>query len=63
MISAEDEPDVSIPPAVDGLLRVHRRIIGILDVESGHLPQGSCNTVHTRLLVTAIHVSFMRSMF
>jgi hypothetical protein len=34
MISAKDEPDVVLPPAVDGLLRVHKRITDGLDVET-----------------------------
>uniref|UniRef100_A0A0E0FDS0 K Homology domain-containing protein n=1 Tax=Oryza meridionalis TaxID=40149 RepID=A0A0E0FDS0_9ORYZ len=31
MLSAKDEPDAPVPPAVDGLLRVHKRITDGLD--------------------------------
>lgn len=53
MISAKEEPDASIPPAMDALLRVHKWIIDGLDGESGRAPPGSDNTVSTRLLVSA----------
>ncbi|CAL9194583.1 unnamed protein product [Musa hybrid cultivar] len=53
MISAKEEPDASISPAMDGLLRVHKRIIDGLDGESGHAPSGGGNTAATRLLVAA----------
>ncbi|RWW21754.1 hypothetical protein BHE74_00005234 [Ensete ventricosum] len=53
MISAKEEPDASISPAMDGLLRVHKRIIDGLDGESGHAPSGAGNTAATRLLVAA----------
>ncbi|XLT13912.1 hypothetical protein HN51_059602 [Arachis hypogaea] len=29
MVSTKDEPDSSLPPAVDGLLRVHKRLDGL----------------------------------
>ncbi|WOK97126.1 hypothetical protein Cni_G05834 [Canna indica] len=52
MISAKEEPDASISPAMDGLLRVHKRIIDGLD-ESGNAPPSAGNVVPTRLLVAA----------
>lgn len=53
MISAKDEPDAPLPPAVDGLLRVHKRITDGLDGESDQ-PQRAAGTVGpTRLLVPA----------
>ncbi|KAF0922233.1 hypothetical protein E2562_029124 [Oryza meyeriana var. granulata] len=46
MISAKDEPDTPISPAMDGLLRVHKRIAEGSDGDSG-------NVGPTRLLVPA----------
>ncbi|XP_058078213.1 flowering locus K homology domain-like isoform X2 [Magnolia sinica] len=51
MISAKEEQEASTPPAVDGLLRVHKRTVDGLDNDSGHAPPGS--SVSTRLLVAA----------
>ncbi|XP_044482874.1 flowering locus K homology domain isoform X2 [Mangifera indica] len=51
MISAKEEPDSSLPPAMDGLLRVHKRIVDGLEGDSSHPPQGG--KVSTRLLVPA----------
>lgn len=53
MISAKEEPVASISPAMDGLLRVHKRTIDGLDGESTHASQNAGNTVSTRLLVAA----------
>ncbi|XP_024974635.1 flowering locus K homology domain-like [Cynara cardunculus var. scolymus] len=50
LISAKEEPDVSIPPAMDGLLKVHQRIIDA-DSDSTHAPPGGAGTICTRLLV------------
>uniref|UniRef100_A0A0E0BUU4 K Homology domain-containing protein n=1 Tax=Oryza glumipatula TaxID=40148 RepID=A0A0E0BUU4_9ORYZ len=44
MISAKDEPDAPLPPAVDGLLRVHKRITDGLDGESDQ-PQRAAESV------------------
>ncbi|KAF8392262.1 hypothetical protein HHK36_022604 [Tetracentron sinense] len=52
MISAKEELDVSVPPAMDGLLRVHKRIVDGLDGDSPRAPPGA-GTVSTRLLVAA----------
>uniref|UniRef100_J3NEQ2 K Homology domain-containing protein n=2 Tax=Oryza brachyantha TaxID=4533 RepID=J3NEQ2_ORYBR len=52
MISAKDEPDALVPPAVDGLLRVHKRITDGLDVEPDQ-PQRAAAGGPTRLLVPA----------
>ncbi|KAL5225353.1 hypothetical protein ABZP36_011992 [Zizania latifolia] len=53
MISAKDEPDALVSPAVDGLLRVHKRITDSLDGEPDQ-PQRAAGTVGpTHLLVPA----------
>ncbi|XP_072980417.1 flowering locus K homology domain-like isoform X1 [Typha angustifolia] len=51
MISAKEEPDATISPAMDGLLRVHKRTVDGLDGEPTQ--QNSSSTVGTRLLVPA----------
>ncbi|KAK7337920.1 hypothetical protein VNO77_18512 [Canavalia gladiata] len=53
MVSAKDEPDSSLPPAVDGLLRVHKRIIDGLESDFTHAPSGMVGKVSTKLLVAA----------
>ncbi|XP_065852151.1 flowering locus K homology domain isoform X2 [Euphorbia lathyris] len=53
MVSAKEEPDSSLPPAMDGLLRVHKRVVDGLDGDSSHVPSGTGNKVSTRLLVPA----------
>jgi poly(rC)-binding protein 2/3/4 len=53
MISAKDEPDALVPPAVDGLLRVHNRITDGLDGESEQPQRGAGPVGPTRLLVPA----------
>uniref|UniRef100_A0A1D1XP87 Poly(RC)-binding protein 1 n=1 Tax=Anthurium amnicola TaxID=1678845 RepID=A0A1D1XP87_9ARAE len=50
IISAKEEPDASLPPAVDGLLRVLKRIVDGLVGEPVHPLEGN---VTTRLLVAA----------
>ncbi|KAL6009731.1 hypothetical protein ACLOJK_000160 [Asimina triloba] len=50
IISAKEEPDVALPPAVDGLLRVHKRSVDGLDNEGAHPPTNAGTTV-SRLLV------------
>lgn len=50
MVSAKEEKEASIPPAVDGLLRVHKRIVDGLDNDSGHAPSVG-GLVSTKLLV------------
>ncbi|TVU49293.1 hypothetical protein EJB05_00600, partial [Eragrostis curvula] len=53
MISAKDEPDAELPPAVDGLLRVHKRITDGLDSEPDQPQRGAATVGPTRLLVPA----------
>ncbi|XP_027351861.1 flowering locus K homology domain [Abrus precatorius] len=53
MVSAKEEPDSSLPPAVDGLLRVHKRIIDGLESDFTHAPSGMAGKVSTKLLVAA----------
>ncbi|GJM95252.1 hypothetical protein PR202_ga11964 [Eleusine coracana subsp. coracana] len=53
MISAKDEPDAELPPAVDGLLRVHKRITDGLDGEPDQPQRGAATIGPTRLLVPA----------
>ncbi|VFQ59696.1 unnamed protein product [Cuscuta campestris] len=52
LVSAKEEPGLPISPAVDGLLRVHKRVAEI-DSESASNPPGNAKTVCTRLLVAA----------
>ncbi|GLT80874.1 hypothetical protein SLA2020_522850 [Shorea laevis] len=53
MVSAKEEPDSHLPPAVDGLLRVHKRIVDGLEGDSSHPSPASGTKVSTRLLVPA----------
>ncbi|KAF6144523.1 hypothetical protein GIB67_023969 [Kingdonia uniflora] len=53
LISAKEEPDASIPPAIDGLLRVHKRTVDSLDADLSNAPPTSGGTITTRLLVPA----------
>jgi poly(rC)-binding protein 3/4 len=53
MISAKDEPEAPISPAMDGLLRVHKRITESSDGESGQPQRSAANVGPTRLLVPA----------
>lgn len=50
LISAKEEPEASIPPAMDGLLKVHQRVVDD-DKDSPHGPPGGPATITTRLLV------------
>ncbi|XP_077224263.1 flowering locus K homology domain-like [Tasmannia lanceolata] len=50
MISSKEELDASIPPAIDGLLRVHKHIVDGLDNDA---PPSGGGMVSTRLLVAA----------
>lgn len=50
MISAKEELDAAIPPAMDGLLKVHQRIIDA-DSDPTRAPGGT--TMTTRLLLAA----------
>lgn len=53
MVSGKEEPDSSLPPAVDGLLRVHKRLIDGLESDFTHAPSGVAGKVSTKLLVAA----------
>lgn len=53
MVSAKEEPDNSLPPAIDGLLRVHKRVLDGLEGDTFHAPPGMGGKVSTRLLVAA----------
>ncbi|OMO71944.1 hypothetical protein CCACVL1_18029 [Corchorus capsularis] len=53
MVSGKEEPDSSLPPAMDGLLRVHKRIIDGLEGDSSHGNMAAGTKVSTRLLVPA----------
>ncbi|PIN26600.1 hypothetical protein CDL12_00630 [Handroanthus impetiginosus] len=53
MVSAKEEPDAPLPPAVDGLLRVHKRVVDGLENDSSQPPSGLGGKVSTRLLVPA----------
>ncbi|XP_074311425.1 flowering locus K homology domain [Silene latifolia] len=52
MVSAKEEPDSSLPPAMDGLLRVHRRIVDGLDGDTSQAPPAGTK-VSTKLLLPA----------
>lgn len=58
MISAKEEPSLSIPPAMDGLLKVHKRIIDV-DHDSTNTPSGAGKPVSTRLLVAATQAAIL----
>ncbi|KAL8171091.1 hypothetical protein V2J09_022895 [Rumex salicifolius] len=53
MVSAKEEPDASLPPAVDGLLRVHKRIVDGLEGDSAQASAGTGGKVSTKFLVPA----------
>ncbi|KAK6915392.1 K Homology domain, type 1, partial [Dillenia turbinata] len=53
MVSAKEEPDSSLSPAMDGLLKVHKRIVEGLDGDSSQAPAAVGGKVSTRLLVAA----------
>ncbi|KAL3849939.1 hypothetical protein ACJIZ3_011821 [Penstemon smallii] len=48
MVSAKEEPDLSIPPALDGLLKIHKQVV---EADSDPANAPSSGTVRTRLLV------------
>ncbi|KAG8389251.1 hypothetical protein BUALT_Bualt02G0209400 [Buddleja alternifolia] len=50
MVSAKEVPDLLIPPALDGLLKIHKRLV---DAESDPANAQSGGTICTRLLVAA----------
>ncbi|KAM3326138.1 hypothetical protein P3S67_001264 [Capsicum chacoense] len=52
MISAKEVPSLSIPPAMDGLLKVHKQIVDV-DTDSANAPSGAGRPITTRLLVAA----------
>lgn len=51
LISAKEEPDLPIPPALDGLLKIHKRIV---DPETDPTNVQSGGPVCTRLLVAGM---------
>lgn len=50
MISAKEEPDRPIPPAVEGLLRVHKQVVSV-DRDPAENASGAGRPGLTRLLV------------
>ncbi|CAL0316117.1 unnamed protein product [Lupinus luteus] len=50
MVSAKEEPDRTIPPAVEGLLRVHKQVVNV-DQDPADSASGAGRPVVTRLLV------------
>ncbi|KVH94331.1 flowering locus K homology domain-like isoform X1 [Cynara cardunculus var. scolymus] len=52
LISAKEEPDAAISPAMDGLLKVHQRVIDA-DADPTHAQPKGGVTICTRLLVAA----------
>lgn len=53
MVSAKEEPDAPLPPAMDGLLKVHKRIIDGLEGDSSQAPPAAGGKVSTRMLLPA----------
>ncbi|XP_058738671.1 flowering locus K homology domain [Vicia villosa] len=53
MVSAKDEPGSALPPAVDGLLRAHKRLIDGSESDVAHAPSGAAVKISTKLLVPA----------
>lgn len=53
MVSAKDEPGSALPPAVDGLLRAHKRLIDGSESDVSHAPSGAAVKISTKLLVPA----------
>ncbi|CAI9106190.1 OLC1v1005275C2 [Oldenlandia corymbosa var. corymbosa] len=52
MVSAKEEPELSLPPAIDGLLKVHKRVVDGLNNDLSQAPPVG-GKVSTRLLVPA----------
>ncbi|OIV91355.1 hypothetical protein TanjilG_01973 [Lupinus angustifolius] len=50
MVSAKEEPDLPLPPAVEGLLRVHKQVVNV-DQDPADSATGAGRPVVTRLLV------------
>lgn len=50
MVSAKEEPDRTIPPAVDGLLRVHKQVVNV-DRDSADSTSMAGRPIVGRLLV------------
>ncbi|MCL7034862.1 hypothetical protein MKW94_006876 [Papaver nudicaule] len=53
MLSAKEEPEAAIPPAMDALLRIHKRLIDGLESDPAHGPPNSGGTISSRLVVAA----------
>ncbi|KAG2719067.1 hypothetical protein I3843_03G241700 [Carya illinoinensis] len=53
MVSAKEEPDLHISPAMDALLRVHKQLVD-LDTDPTHAVTGAMGTITTRILVADI---------
>ena len=60
MISAKEEPDVTIPPAVDGLQRIHKRIVDA-DTDPTHAIAGGTGAIIVPLILDNIWNSFIES--
>lgn len=53
MVSAKEEPDLHLSPAMDALLRVHKQLVD-LDTDPAHAVSGAMGTITTRILVADI---------
>ncbi|GER34589.1 poly(RC)-binding protein [Striga asiatica] len=53
MVSAKEEPSAPLPPAINGLLRVHARVVDGLENDPSHPAPGLGGKVSTRLLLPA----------
>ncbi|KAF6173466.1 hypothetical protein GIB67_027161 [Kingdonia uniflora] len=59
LISAREEPDTPIPPAIDGLLRIQKRMIDDLDDELANGPPNPGSMSSSRLLLGATQAGFL----
>lgn len=53
MISAKEEPESPLPPAVNGLLKVHKRLVDGMENDPSHPAPGLGSKLSTKLLVPA----------
>jgi poly(rC)-binding protein 3/4 len=57
LVSAKEEPDLPVSPAMEALLRVHKRIVDGLDEESEQSTPSTGNAGPTRLLVPGVQAA------
>jgi poly(rC)-binding protein 3/4 len=57
LVSAKEEPDLPVSPAMEALFRVHKRIVDGLDEESEQSAPSTGNPGPTRLLVPGVQAA------